>query len=131
MRTKIAQRSRSGAGASPPRRGGGPAGDPAVLIVGAGPAGLAAAAELGRAGVPAVILERADAVGASWRGRYDRLRLNTSRWTSRLPGSRFPKGTAMFPPRDDVVRYLEAYARRRAFEIELGTSVQRIEQADG
>ena len=46
-----------------------------TVIVGAGPAGLAAAAELGRAGVPAVVLERADAVGAAWRGRYDRLRL--------------------------------------------------------
>ena len=33
-----------------------------VLIIGAGPAGLAAAAELGRLGVPAQIIERSDAV---------------------------------------------------------------------
>jgi cation diffusion facilitator CzcD-associated flavoprotein CzcO len=67
-----------------------------TLVIGAGPAGLAAAGELRRAGVPAFVLERADAIGASWRGRYDRLRLNTSRLTSRLPKTRYPRGTALF-----------------------------------
>ena len=51
-----------------------------TVVIGAGPAGLASAAELRRRGVPAVVLEQADAIGASWRGRYDRLRLNSSRW---------------------------------------------------
>ena len=60
-----------------------------TVVIGAGPGGLASAAELRRRGVPAVVLERADAVGASWRGRYDRLRLNTSRWFSKLPGGRY------------------------------------------
>ena len=57
-----------------------------AVVIGAGPAGLASAAELRRRGVPAVVLERADGVAASWRGRYDRLRLNSSRWFSKLPG---------------------------------------------
>ena len=39
-----------------------------AIVVGAGPAGLAAAAELGRRRIPAVVLERGDAVGASWHG---------------------------------------------------------------
>ena len=58
-----------------------------AIIVGAGPAGLAAAAELGRRRIPAAVVERGDAVGASWYARYDRLRLNSSRWFSQLPGA--------------------------------------------
>src|ERR1700741_3922583 len=92
-----------------------------VLIVGAGPAGLAAAAELGGAGVPAAILERSDAVGASWRGRYDRLRLNTCRWTSKLPHSRYPRRAGLFPSRDQLIDYLETYARHNKLEIRFNT----------
>ena len=102
-----------------------------TVIVGAGTAGLAAAAELGRAGVPAVVLERADAVGAAWRGRYDRLRLNTSRLTSRLPAARYRRGTSLFPTRDEFVRYLEEYSDRHELEVHLGTSVERIDRDDG
>ena len=35
-----------------------------TVVIGAGPAGLATAAELTRRGVPSIVLERADAVGA-------------------------------------------------------------------
>src|SRR5260370_9582149 len=102
-----------------------------VLVIGAGPAGLAAAAELGRLGLPATVLERSDVVASSWRGRYDRLRLNTSRLSSPLPGSRFPKGTPLFPPRDQYVRYLEGYAASHGLDIRFGVQVTRIERADG
>jgi len=93
--------------------------DQAIRIIGAGPAGLAMAAELAHSGVRSVVLERADAVGASWRERYDRLRLNTCRWTSTLPHSRYAKGTALFPSRDETVRYLEDYAERHRLDIRL------------
>src|ERR1041385_6738967 len=102
-----------------------------VTVIGAGPAGLAVAGELGRAGVPAVILERAEAVGAAWRGRYDRLRLNTCRWTSKLPRTRYPKGTGLFPGRDEMVRYLEGYAARNRLDIRFQTLVERLEAQDG
>jgi putative flavoprotein involved in K+ transport len=99
----------------------------ATVVIGAGPAGLATAAELRRRGVAAVVLERADAVGASWRGRYDRLRLNTSRWFSKLPGGSYAAGTGVFPTRDEVVTYLEDYARDNALDVRLRTSVERID----
>jgi cation diffusion facilitator CzcD-associated flavoprotein CzcO len=100
-----------------------------VAILGAGPAGLAAAGELSRLGVPAVILERGDMVASSWRGRYDRLRLNTSRLSSALPGARFPRGTPLFPGRDAYIRYLEDYATNRRLDVRFGVRVDRIERA--
>jgi NADPH-dependent 2,4-dienoyl-CoA reductase/sulfur reductase-like enzyme len=62
-----------------------------VVIVGAGPAGLAVAAELRRRGIAATVLERGARVGEAWRGRYDRLHLHTIRWPSQLPGYRIPR----------------------------------------
>src|SRR5690349_16562160 len=88
-----------------------------VIVIGAGAAGLAAAAELRRRGVPAVVLERGDGVGAAWRSRYDRLRLNSSRWFSQLPGARFEDPSGPFPSRDEMVGYLERYAARRALDV--------------
>src|SRR3954466_13047791 len=62
-----------------------------TIVIGAGPGGLAAAAMLGRRGVDNVVVDRADAVGASWRRHYDRLHLHTVRWLSHLPGYRFSR----------------------------------------
>jgi len=105
--------------------------EPVVTVIGAGPAGLAVAGELAHAGVQAVILERAEAIGAAWRGRYDRLRLNTCRWTSRLPRARYAKGTSLFPTRDEMVDYLEGYAEQNGLSIRFGARVERVEWDEG
>jgi cation diffusion facilitator CzcD-associated flavoprotein CzcO len=69
-------------------------------------------------------------VGAAWRSRYDRLRLNSSRWFSNLPGQRHPKGTGVFPSRDQMVGYLEDYGRD--LDVRVNTRVERIDRdADG
>ena len=78
-----------------------------MVVVGAGPAGLASAAELGRRGIQVLVLEQGGSIAASWRGRYDRLRLNSRRPSSKLPGARHARGTGMFPSRDEIVGYLE------------------------
>jgi len=107
-------------------------GNAQVLIVGAGPTGLAAAAELGRLGVSAEILERGDTIGAAWRSRYDRLRLNTHRRVSGLPGSKFPRGTPDYASRDQFVRYLDSYAERHHLRVRFGVRVDRVDPcADG
>src|SRR3954454_14576550 len=62
-----------------------------VVVIGAGPAGLSTALALKDAGHPALVLEQAEAVAASWRGRYDRLRLNSPKGMSHLAGRRFEK----------------------------------------
>jgi cation diffusion facilitator CzcD-associated flavoprotein CzcO len=102
--------------------------DSQVVVVGAGPAGLASAAELERRGIRATVLEQADAVAASWRGRYDRLRLNSSRWFSNLPGARYPRASGAFPSRDDVVGYLERYAASKHIDVRLNTRLERIDR---
>src|SRR3954463_13358662 len=101
-----------------------------TIVVGAGPAGLAAAAHLRRAHIPAVVLEQGEAIAPQWRGRYDRLRLNSARWYSSLPdGPAWPESAGTFPGRDDVVAYLEAYARHHTLDVRFDTRVERLERA--
>ncbi|WCN06840.1 flavin-containing monooxygenase [Streptomyces sp. M92] len=100
-----------------------------VYVIGAGPGGLAVAHALRARGVRAVVLERADHVGASWRRHYDRLRLHTTRRLSALPGLPMPRRFGRWVARDDVVRYLEKYAEVHQLEIVTGVEVFRVEHA--
>jgi len=99
--------------------------------VGAGPAGLATAAVLRRHDVAVRLLERGDAVGTSWRRRYDGLRLNTVRQLSGLPGHRIPASAGRWVGRDDYVAYLEAYAARERLDVVPNVAVDRVEPRDG
>ena len=100
-----------------------------VVVVGAGPAGLATAAELVSAGRHVQLLERADQVGASWAARYDSLHLHTVRWLSALPGQPIPRRYGKWVGRDDLVDYLDTYARVRGLHPELGVTVTRVDRA--
>jgi putative flavoprotein involved in K+ transport len=103
-----------------------------VYVIGGGPGGLAAAYALRAQGIRAVVLEKSDRVGASWRGHYDRLHLHTTRRLSGLPGLTMPRRFGRWVSRDDVVRYLEKYAEVHELEIVTGVEVSRIERsADG
>lgn len=103
-----------------------------VVVCGAGAAGLGAAASLRRAGLDAVILERSDRVGASWRSRYGALRLNTPGWMSTMPGFRASvRRYGEFPSRDSWIRYLEDYANHHRLEVRFGTEVRRVDRPDG
>src|SRR3954452_450062 len=99
-----------------------------AVVVGAGPAGLAVAATLGQAGVPYEVLEQADSVGSAWRSRYDSLTLHTARWLSALPGAPIPRAAGSWVRRDDLVAYLEDYARRFHVVPSLGTRLLRVDR---
>jgi cation diffusion facilitator CzcD-associated flavoprotein CzcO len=99
-----------------------------VVVIGAGAAGISAALALKDEGLRALVLERSDRVGASWRARYDRLRLNSARRFSHLPSRPFAKGTPAFPSRDDVIEHLEHHAHEEGLEIRFGTTVTSVDR---
>jgi putative flavoprotein involved in K+ transport len=101
-----------------------------VVIVGAGPAGLAAAATLGMRGIDATILERGR-VGEPWRGRYDRLHLHTIRSLSHLPGYRIPRDFGRWVARDHFVQYLEQFVAHHRLNPRFGVEATRIDRDNG
>jgi cation diffusion facilitator CzcD-associated flavoprotein CzcO len=105
--------------------------DSDVIIVGAGPCGVASALALKDLGVRSLVVDRAEAVASAWRIRYDRLRLNTARPLSHLPDRPFAKGTPMFPTRDDLVRHIDVHAKEEGLEFRFGTHVDWIDRDAG
>jgi cation diffusion facilitator CzcD-associated flavoprotein CzcO len=95
-----------------------------VVIIGAGPAGLAAGACLARAGIPFLILEREDRVAPAWHRHYDRLHLHTTKEVSALPYRPYPREAPRYASRLQVIDYLESYAREFGLEPRFGEEVR-------
>ena len=102
-----------------------------MVVVGAGPAGLGAAARLQRAGTKVVVMDRSESVGSAWRTRYDSFRLHTIRWLSGLPGMAIPRTSGPWVARDDFVAYLEGYARRFNIRPQFGIELRGLRADDG
>jgi putative flavoprotein involved in K+ transport len=102
-----------------------------VVVIGGGQAGLAASRELCDRGVDHVVLERGR-IGERWRSeRWDSLRMLTPRWQARLPGWSYRGPDADgFMTRDELVGYLDAYARSFAAPVQGGVTVERVERGD-
>jgi putative flavoprotein involved in K+ transport len=98
-----------------------------VVVVGAGPAGLSAAAELAKLGFETVVIEKSDVVGARWRSRYEELRLNSWRVMSNLQGLKMPRSYGRYPGRDDFVAYLDRYAAHHRLRMQFNTALVRVE----
>jgi putative flavoprotein involved in K+ transport len=102
-----------------------------VAVIGAGQAGLAMGYFLAQRGRRFVILERAGSIGAAWRERWDSLMLFTPRRYNSLPGQPFPGDPDGYPNRDEVISYLESYAKTFDLPIELSSPVLRLTAEDG
>jgi putative flavoprotein involved in K+ transport len=83
---------------------------PEVLIVGGGQGGIALGARLRQLGVPAIIVERNERPGDSWRKRYKSLALHDPVWYDHLPYIPFPANWPVFSPKDKIGDWLEMYA---------------------
>lgn len=90
-----------------------------TIVVGGGQAGLAAARCLQRRGIEPVVLDAGTEVGASWRRRYDSLRLFTPAQYDGLPDFAFPAPADTYPTKDAVADYLGEYVRRFAIDVRL------------
>ncbi len=99
---------------------------PDAIVIGAGPAGLASAQQLNALGLSALILDKADAVGAAWRRHYDRLHLHTPRALSGLPGLPIPAACGRYPSAAQFVNYLEGYARRFELKPTFNAKVEAV-----
>jgi putative flavoprotein involved in K+ transport len=103
-----------------------------AVVCGAGAAGLAAAAALRAVDVDVTVLERTNEVAASWRTRYDELRLNTPGWMSTQPGYRASRRLyGEYPSRDAWIAYLEDYAAHHRIDVRFDTRAQRLEPVNG
>jgi putative flavoprotein involved in K+ transport len=100
----------------------------AAIVVGAGPAGLGVAATLRDAGIEPLVLERSTRVASRWHTYYDRLRLQSPRWLTNLPGHRFPRSAGRWPTRDDVIEYLDTYVENHRLDVRFQTKVTRIDR---
>lgn len=111
--------------------------DIAVVVIGAGQAGLATSACLSMRGIDHVLIER-NVVGHSWKHeRWASLRTLTPNWMTRLPGldrSTVALGRAdhdehEFDSAIDVGRELDEYASAIAAPVVEGCTVRRVTSA--
>jgi cation diffusion facilitator CzcD-associated flavoprotein CzcO len=110
-----------------------------IAIVGAGASGLAALRALTAKGLDATAYERGNAIGGVWTledrptAAYRSLHLITSRARTEFAEFPMPDGTPDYPARDDVGRYLEAYATRFGLHerVRLGNGVRTARRRDG
>jgi putative flavoprotein involved in K+ transport len=84
---------------------------PYVVIVGGGQGGIALAARLKRLQVPALVVEKNERAGDSWRKRYKTLCLHDPVWYDHMPYLPFPDHWPVFSPKDKIGDWLEMYAK--------------------
>lgn len=84
---------------------------PYVLVIGGGQGGIGLGARLRRIGVPAIIIEKNERPGDSWRKRYRSLCLHDPVWYDHLPYLPFPDHWPVFSPKDKIGDWLESYTK--------------------
>lgn len=84
---------------------------PYVVIIGGGQGGIMLGARLKQLGVPAIVLEKNEKAGDSWRKRYRSLVLHDPVWYDHLPYIPFPAHWPVFTPKDQMGDWLEMYVK--------------------
>jgi putative flavoprotein involved in K+ transport len=92
----------------------------ATVIIGGGPAGLAAAACLSRRGVPCCVLDRTGEPGGAYREMYGGIELASPRAIDALPGLPLPEGGA-YVTVAEYRAYLQRYAEHHRIAVARAT----------
>jgi indole-3-pyruvate monooxygenase len=96
-----------------------------VLIVGAGPAGLATAACLSQFSIPYVIVERESCSAPLWQNRaYDRLKIHLAKEFCELPHMSYPVDAPTYIPKNQFVKCLDDYIERFNIQPKYLTAVE-------
>jgi len=101
--------------------------DPQVLVVGAGHAGLSAAAELGQLGIDTLVIDREQRAGDNWRLRYHNLSLHNQINVNHLPYLPFPRNWPRYIPKDKLANWLEIYVEAMEINLWLETGLTGAE----
>ncbi|MEL6306956.1 MAG: NAD(P)/FAD-dependent oxidoreductase [Chloroflexota bacterium] len=97
-----------------------------VLVIGAGPSGIASAYALEQMDISYKVIDRADEIASTWAKLYPSLKLNTSRFYSHPPEKPFPLAYGMFPSGKQYHKHIVEFAEEQAFNIQLGIDVHRV-----
>jgi cation diffusion facilitator CzcD-associated flavoprotein CzcO len=98
--------------------------EPAVLVVGAGQAGLSAAARLGQLQIDTLMVDREARVGDNWRRRYHTLVLHNQVHVNHLPYMPFPPTWPAYIPKDKLAGWFESYAENMELNCWTGTGFE-------
>jgi putative flavoprotein involved in K+ transport len=101
--------------------------DPAVLIVGAGQAGLSLAARLTQLQVDTLVVDRHVRIGDNWRNRYHSLTLHNEVFVNHLPYMPFPPSWPIYIAKDKLANWLEGYVE--AMELNCWTGTELVSGA--
>ena len=105
--------------------------DPDVLVIGAGQAGLSAAACFGQLGLDTLIVDRGKRIGDNWRNRYHALVLHNQVNVNHLPYMRFPPSWPAYIPKDKIANWFESYAESMELNTWTGTEFEDAAYDDG
>lgn len=102
-----------------------------TIVIGAGQAGLASAYHLQKNRLKYIVFEAGDQPAGSWPNYYDSLNLFSPARYSSLPGLKFLGEPSRYPTKEEVVFYLNEYAKHHELKIRMREKVTAVRRNGG